>query len=115
MASKRTFKKQIELICGEVAVQALINLPREKAHKIVLELAELQSTTLSNMSFSFDHVRKDFPNPAEYRKALGNYNHKAYKKLEDDFKDKLKQIIAEMNAALTPEQREANKISAADK
>ncbi len=98
MANKRTLKKRIHQVCGEAAVDVLIALPSDKSHPIVFKIAELQTRTLSNITFSFDHAGADFANRAEYNKARAAYNRKAFAKLNADFRDGLRAIVAELNA-----------------
>lgn len=109
MKNKRYLKKRIQQICGEVAIEALLYLPSDKAHDIVMELARLQSQTLARISFSFDRGKKEFENGRAYKLAKEAYNRIALKKLYDEFNAKLVEIIKQMNATLTPEQRSANK------
>ena len=112
MANKRILKKQIQQVCGDAAVDVLINLPHEVAETIVLKIAKLQSQSLANVSFCFDHSVRDFANAKAYNIAKSQYNRKAYKKLKDDFNAGLKEIVAEINTTLTAEQREANRQAA---
>ena len=109
MANKRYLKKRIQQLCGEAAVEVLINLPQNVSHDIVFKLAQLQSTTISNISFSFDRSHRDFANGREYNKARHTYNKEAFKRLTSDFKEGLSTIVKEINSTLTAEQRAANK------
>lgn len=100
MANKRNLKKHIQQVCGQAAVEVLIGLPSEISHDIVLRLAELQTSAIANVTFAFDHVRKDFPDSHQYNKAKQKYNKTAYTKLKNDFNVGLKTIVSEINAAL---------------
>lgn len=113
MANKRQLKKQIYRICGQAAVEVLVNLPKDRAQPIVINLALLQSHTISNITFAFDRVQHDFANGREYHKARRAYMHKAYKKLRDEFKIGLQGIVKEINDGLTDDERKANKADAA--
>lgn len=98
MSNKRKLKKAVYAVCGEAAVDVLIALPREKSQPAIFKLAELQTTTISNVTFSFDHTAADFENRKAYNKARAQYNRNAYKKLKADFRDGLKAIVADLNA-----------------
>ncbi len=109
MANKRALKKRIQQVCGEAAVEVLMNLPEDLARKTVIKLASLQSHSLANVTFGFDRSHADFESGKEYNKARNKYTRAAYAKLHTDFTAELNKIVAEINAALTAEQREANK------
>ena len=111
MANKRTLKKRIRQLCGEAAIDVLLNLPLADAKKYVVELARLQSRQLSNVTFNFDHVCRDFSNRKEYKRAKHVYNKKAYLQLKHDFNNGLLRIVNDINKSLTQEQREANKLA----
>lgn len=100
MANKRNLKKRIHRVCGEAAIDVLFNLPYEIANKMVLELAELQSQSLANATFSFDRSHKDFADKREYNKARTQYNKTAFRKLNSDFKNNLQAIVDEINKSL---------------
>lgn len=112
MANKRALKKKIQQICGEAAVEVLMSLPEDIARKTVVKLASLQSRSLANVTFSFDRSHADFETGSDYNKARSKYTRTAYAKLQADFTAELNSIVAEINAALTAEQREANKAAA---
>ena len=98
--NKRTLKKHIQQVCGNAAVEVLINLPAEVARKIVFQLAELQTRSLANISFSFDHSRRDFPTTKDYNRARTAYNRAAFSKLRKDFDEALQSIVKEINSSL---------------
>ena len=100
MANKRDLKKRIRQICGEAAVEVLVNLPEDIANDIVLEIAALQSKSLSAVSFSFDRTPRDFDDCRMYKKERRHYNKLAYKKLSADFNHSLTQIVKEINTRL---------------
>ena len=118
MANKRQIKKRISMVCGELASEILLayytvnSIERSTVEKIVSDIAELQTETLANVSFSFDKVAKDFENRAEYNKARAQYNAKAFAKLRKNFSDKILVVIKDMNAAVPAEARElVNKLA----
>ena len=106
MANIRKVKKSVHYTCGDLAAEILIashainDFDREKAYKIVNDIASIQTDSILKCSFSFDKVRKDFENDAAYNKAKTAYYHAAFKKLIDSFNDKVVEIVKEMNAAL---------------
>lgn len=97
MSNKRSIKKNIHRICGEAAIDVLMNLPSDKAREIVIKIAELQTTSLANMSFDFDRSRRDFPNGRMYNQARRHYNRQAIKKLNTEFNNALKRIVEQLN------------------
>ena len=108
MANKRTLKKHIQQVCGQAAVEVLVNLPSDIAHNIVLELARLQSHSLANISFGFDHVRRDYSTIKEYNHAKSEYNRSAFNKLKTDFNENLAKIVKEINSSISEDERKAN-------
>lgn len=108
MSNKRVLKKRIQQVCGEAAVEVMMNAPEHLAGQIVVELANLQNSALANVSFSFDHARKDYDNARAYNKARKAYTRAAFRQLRKDFTTGLVEIVKEMNAAMTQEERQAN-------
>ncbi len=112
MANKRQLKKSIAAVCGELASEILLayymtdSVDRATVDSIVCDIAELQSEALSNATFAYDKVSKDFANRAEYNKARHQYNVKAYAKLREDFNTKALAIVKAMNAAVPADARE---------
>lgn len=112
MANKRDLKKQIRLICGDLAAECsfaieMINgIDKEKMVENIRKIATLQTETLAHVSFDFDKTPSDFENKAAYHKALYAYNDAAFKKLRDDFNAGVEAIVKDMNAAL-PKQKKA--------
>ena len=106
--NKRYLKKRIRKMCGDTAVQILLNLPVEVSHPLVIELAQLQSPTLSNVTFAFDRSANEYDDARQYNEARRAYNHAAYKRLNADFMESFLALVSKMNAALTPEQKAAN-------
>lgn len=115
MANKRTLKKQIRRVCGEIAAEAVIayhSIPEvnsEAAGQIVGDVFELQCGSLSRVSFVFDKSRSDFENDAAYRAARRRYNAAAFAKLRTDFTEGVSKALKELNAAIPEEVRQANK------
>lgn len=106
MASIRKVKKSVHYTCGDLAAEILIashainGFDREKAYKIVNDIAALQTDSISKCSFSFDKARKDFENESAYNKAKAAYYRAAFNKLITSFNDRVVEIVKEMNAAL---------------
>lgn len=97
MANKRSIKKQVRNICGQAAVDVLLNLPYDKARSAVLELATLQTRTLANASFRFDRSARAFADRRAYNRAKTEYMHAAYRKLLEDFRSGLQKIVDNIN------------------
>lgn len=115
MANKRQLKKSIRFICGDLAGECLLarqlmpNADKEKLNQAIIEIANLQDETLSNITFSFDKTPRDFSDKKAYNAAKYAYYHTAFSKLIDHFNDSVKQIVHLMNEALPNAQKEANK------
>jgi len=115
MANKRTLKKQIRRVCGDIAAETVIAyqtipaITSEVAGQIVGNIFELQCGTLSRISFAFDRSRAEFGNDAEYRAARSRYNAAAFARLRNDFAKDVAEILKELNSAIPDEVREANK------
>jgi putative heme degradation protein len=115
MSKKRNLKKSICKVCGDIAAECVIacsvyeDLDGVKMGNIVVKVAELQQKTLKRTSFVFDKSTKAFASKQEYRKARQQYFKTAYKSLVASFNTDVLEIVKEMNATLTPEQKEANK------
>lgn len=108
MANKRTLKKRIQQLCGAAAVQVMMNFSPAVSQKIVVKLAKLQSVTIANISFGFDHVRKDFANANEYNKAKHEYMRAAYKQLKYEFNRQLTTIVDEINSSVKAQKESHN-------
>lgn len=115
MSSKRSLKKLVRYMCGDMAAECIIAknvVPGVDAgvmSSIVVKIARLQDATLRKMSFSFDKVAADYESPAAYNKARSEYMAKAYRSLKGDFNKQVAEIVKEMNAALPQEQKDLNK------
>ena len=115
MASKRQLKKQIELVCGDIAGECLVvrdlvpGFDYDNMTAIIVEVAQLQYATLRRVGFNFDKSRRDFANGKEYKKATRAYHKAAYKKLADDFKASVNEIVKKMNNEMPKAVKDANK------
>ena len=114
MANKRTLKKSIRTICGEIAGEALIasylyadKIDQNKIDGIINEVAALQDDTINLTSFNFDKTERSFESKRDYRKARREYYAIAYKKLEKDFLDRATEIVKQLNDAVPAEVRKA--------
>lgn len=115
MANKRQLKKEIRFVCGDLAAEILMaraiypGFDNDTVVKIINDIARLQESAVSAVSFSFDKTPRDFADGAAYRKALNAYNKKAYAKLAEEFHKGVEAIVKEMNKAMPEEVRQANK------
>ncbi len=115
MANKRSLKKQIRYICGEVAMQCILSrefvegIDADKMNELVIKTAELQSNALANVTFAYDKMPHDFASRHDYNKSATAYFRAAYKKFYGEFNKNLQGILKELNEALPAEQREKNK------
>lgn len=118
MANKRSLKKEIRYICGDLAGECIIartfipGIDEKKMGELVVRIAELQAATLQRATFSFDKAKADFASVHEYNKARNIYNAKAFRSLTDEFNHQVDEIVKEMNKALPAAQKEANKKAA---
>lgn len=115
MSSKRSLKKLVRYMCGDMAAECIIaktvvpGVDESVMSNIVVKIASLQEATLRMISFSYDKVVADFDTPAAYRAAKSEYMKKAYGSLKGEFNNKVNEIVKEMNAALPESQKELNK------
>lgn len=115
MPSIKKFKKQVRYACGDLAAETLVasyyinGFAREDAHRIIGDVAALQTDTIGKCKFYFDKVRRDYANEAEYRRARRAYFKAAFGKLRENFRHTMEEIVKEMNKALPTEAKEANK------
>ena len=115
MANKRDLKKQIKIICEDIATECMFaadyvkDVDAETMYGIVGKIANLHQTALSHASFAFDKVPADFESMREYHKARASYFKKAYSSLRDKFNSHVQDIVKKMNAALPAQVKEANK------
>ena len=120
MSSKRDLKKRIRYACGDAAAELLTayeidNLNPDKVGEIIGKIAKLQTSSLANVSFSFDKTSRDFESKKAYHKARRTYSKEAYSKLLSQFMNGLAEIVKEMNATLTDDIKAANVRSLAKK
>lgn len=115
MANKRTLKKQIKYVCGDIAGECVMatyfveGLDVEKMQDVILEVATLQSVTLKRVTFSYDKVTSDFESKQAYFIARSKYFKQAYNTLRADFDQKIQDIVKSMNLLLPQAQKEENK------
>lgn len=106
MANKRTLRKYIECVCGEIAAECIIasnlikDIDRQAMENLVVSVAMLQESTLRRVSVAFDHTPGTFPDGRAYRKARNAYYRAAYKSMLDAFRKEVVGIVKEMNKAL---------------
>lgn len=115
MANKRDLKKQVKYICGDLATECMLAAEYVKGvvpaemHKIVAEIASLQTSALASATFGFDKTEVEFESKAAYNKARTAYNKKAFAALREKFNNKVQEIVKQMNAALPQAVKDANK------
>lgn len=114
MAKLRDLKKQIRLVCGDLATDALIakqmfptKVDGNQVDAIINEIAALQGDTLALCNIKFDKGRKAFADSKTYRKARYEYFAVAYNKLKKDFLERANSIVDQLNAVVPQEAREA--------
>lgn len=115
---KRQLKKSINGLCGALACDCVIaadcmsNANEDKVNSLIVDLAKAQTKALKRVSVSFDKAPKEFANLKEYHKARRDYYAKAYAQLRKDLSADINAVVAEVNAMLTPAEKEANKAAA---
>lgn len=103
MQSKRTLKKQIRYICGDLVGECLLIAeicPDDKLQEInqlIVDLAVLQETTIAHTNFAFDKSPRDFASEADYRRAKGKYTREAFRTLHKQFNASLSECVHRMN------------------
>ena len=116
--NKRSTKKAIRRICGDVAGECIVashfinGVSTEEMHKIVIEAATLQTFSLEKVSVAYDKVPSDVGSKREYNKERRAYFKKAFSTLHKEVEAKLQEIVKAMNAALPQEAKDANKKAA---
>ena len=116
MANKRDLKKYIKIVCGDIVGECIFaklyfdGADAEKMDNIIVRTAILQTTTIDKVSVSFDKNLKSFDGDAKaYKKAHKAYFKECYKQLHEQLNDEVNAIVAEMNRAISQEQKNANK------
>ncbi len=115
MANIRELKKEVRYVCGDLAVECLMarscieGIDSARMEAIVGEIADLQQTSLSRVTFNFDKIPSDFASGREYRTARRAYFKKAYRSFREKFEEHVTDIVREMNATLPQEVKDANK------
>lgn len=106
MANKRSLKKQIRYICGDIAGESLLakvlipGVNKDAMTDVIVKTAELQTTALCRTNVSFDKTPKDFDNKGQYRAARRKYYRQAFNKLSESFNNQILSVVKEMNAAV---------------
>lgn len=102
--NKRTFKKRISQVCGELAAVTFYSREHvdcgdvETVNILIGKIADLQYETKRQCSFSFDKAERDFDNGKSYRDALHAYNKAAFGKIEKDFEEQITSILKKINS-----------------
>ena len=116
MANKRDLKKYIKIVCGDIVGECVFakiyfdGVDCEKMDDIIVKTAFLQTNTIDKVSVSFDKTLKSFEgNAMEYKKARKAYFKECYKQLRNELENEVNAIVAEMNSAMSKEQKNANK------
>ncbi len=114
MANKRNLKKSIHKVCGDIATECIMacevydDLDRSKMAAIIRKTAILQDKTLRRVSVAFDKTAEAFETPHAYHTARRKYFAQAFRNLIVTFNRDVLEIVSEMNATLSPEQKAAN-------
>lgn len=115
MANKRQLKKQIRMVCGDLAGECALaaelipGADRKEFNRLIGEIARLQTLALARISFVFDKDVRSFESAAEYKKAKEQFFATAMDKLIKDFTEQVNGIIKQMNSLLTKGQRDLQK------
>ena len=108
MSNKRTLKKEIRYVCGDIAAQCSMlmhlveGVDTKKMDDVIVNLARLQQASLARVNVTFDKVPHDFENKHAYDAAKSKYFAEAFAALRRDFNTHLADIVKEMNAAMPP-------------
>lgn len=113
MASKRQLKKEIRMVCGDIAgcclfSEAAMKADKAKIGEIIVKVAVLQEETIREISFSFDKTLSDFDSAHQYNEAKSKYNRLAFATLKKQLSEKINEVVTELNALIPQESKEAN-------
>ncbi len=106
MANKRSLRKYIECVCGEIAAECIIasnvieGIDRKAMEQQVVKVALMQESALRRVGVTFDRRPCDFENGRAYRRARNAYYRAAYRSLLDTLHSDVEATVAEMNKAL---------------
>ena len=106
MANKRTLKKHVAYVCGDLAAECIVashlikGADAEALRNLVLKIAILQNDTIRKVNISFDKTPRDFEDAGKYNAAHRRYFATAYTKLMEGFNAAVRSIVDEMNKAL---------------
>lgn len=115
MSNKRSLKKSIQIICGNLAGECCIaklaipGIETEKMNGIIYQIAELQQNALHRVSVQFPQSPSAFESVKEYHVARRKFYNEAFKSIRNEFNNHVQAIVKEMNALLPAEQKEANR------
>ncbi len=115
MSSKRSLKKLVRYMCGDIAAECIIardivpGIDAAVMNDLVFKIARVQAATLGKITFAFDKTASDFENAAQYKRARHEYMKKAYRSLKIEFNKQVDEVVKEMNAALPQAQKDLNK------
>ncbi len=115
MANKRNLKKHVKYVCGDLAGECIVarnfipGINAGQMDNIIYDIAELQTSTIMRVTFSYDKVVADFENKHTYHVARSKYFKEAYAKLIADFNAGVDNVVKQMNGALPQAQKDANK------
>lgn len=116
--NKRQLKKEIQGLCGGMACDCVLasdampTIDEEKVNDMVVRAARAQARAMKQISVAFDKAPRDFSSRKEYNRARRSYYKAAMRAMGSELGAEMEAIVKEMNAMLTPEQREANKAAA---
>lgn len=115
MANKRILKKQVKYVCGDLAAECILamkfidGINENEMSNIIYKIAEIQTSTLQRVSFSYDKNAADFESAHTYAIARTKYFKQAYNTLKTDFNKNIQEIVKLMNTQLPQSQKDANK------
>lgn len=104
MKSKKDLKKQIRYICGDLVGECLLigevvsADKQDEVNQLIVDLAILQESTISKVTFAFDKCERDFATRHDYLKTRSAYFRTAFGTLHDQFNAKLREIVHRMNS-----------------
>lgn len=112
MANLRYLKKRIDIVCEDLATDALIaqalfpeKINEDSINAIINEIAALQEDTHALVKITFDKGRKEFEHEGAYRRARRTYFKVAYEKLNKEFVDRAIAIVDQLNEVVPEEVR----------
>lgn len=120
MASKRDLKKLIKITCGDIVGECVFaklyfdGVNQDKMDEIIVRTACLQTSAIDKVTVWYDKTLKSFDGDVRaYRKARNEYYKCCFNAIKAELSEAVSEIVAEMNAALSQEQKDANKAALA--